>query len=919
MNLRSRKLRWIVRTLALLFLLCGVLLYFWIKSLDIPAMLAARLSLLLNTEVTIDQIQMPGAHHAVVEDVAVQYPDGGPSLYLKRMDMHFSYTGLWMGRMGQIVISNWETTVTLDENGLPILPSFPEAADQPASATQPPLKQMDIALYQGKITVQDASANTLQTIGFPSMQVAYNSGDVELNCTGAQPAFFKTLKAEYDDGKKMKASLVGVRPDLLLSTAAALGLPLDLPVVTTGEADIDIDLGDSPHVQIEAPSLEVASTIGPSLLTGISVRIENPLGPESEWQLQYRSLETAGKRIPASSQPLRFRTSWEQKSGDLLEIFLVSLMEDYQLTCAYAQYASIRSAALHLQLPDVSFNNNEVELSSSGLDLLAKWRDDGKEGRWNLTLNAKQPSTASPWGEVSIESLNMRATGTTKLSNLVSDVSVSLQLDRANFSAMDGLLLGEGVSTELQMNASYGKNSKLAAVLSASSGVALYDTLFISLSEFPLHTQLKALFPNNESAVVDFRLTAPGTALSATTDFDLTPFKEPEKVGGHLDVELSTILPVVLPTIETFVPLIENCTGSGRLALTFNLTRSTASGKLETEGLDLLLPSLSGLLVSSVKADMPFSVSLNKEASLSEVAGGRVTIGLLSLPGLELEDIELHPRLSRNRLELQQLLHLEQYGGVLEISNLLVADVLDTSSEFICEGKLKGLDLGQAGAAAGVSLFEGVLDCPDFSIKRREQQYFLNRPLRLQAFGGEVVFDELSIEEPGSPYSQLRSSATIKSIDLARLTSVVPIGHISGILEGHARDLLFVGGEEERFDIDIHTVPTRGVKQEISAQALVNLLSGAESNIPTSLISRFKKYGYGNLGLQARLEQGILHLRGTRKTKTGEYFMVGRGFNKLNIVLHGTEKGIEYKNFRQTLIRNIENISLNNPPDFNVE
>ncbi len=1035
----SRTFKWTARALVALALALLAAAVGWIASGGPARLLSRQLSAALGTPLTVEQIQLPGLRHAAVENLALLLPDGRPFLFMERVELHFSYSGLLLGNLGQAQVSGWELFLFLDEHGRPAVPPLTTGGGEGGA-----LPKLEIALLRGKLEIDNATRSTLASYDVPGIDIEMGPKGVSVHAgPPLAPRLFTELTVHAGADGSALLTTTALRPDLALAEAARMGYTLPFPLACDGpvNASVEMPAVGAPTLAIAGPAAQVridlAST--PLSLRGPRLTVTQSASMEFAGRLEYDAL-TAGAwrltqwphgvswsaRLPAASEA---HTTVEVRSdgGELALNATISAEGDKYaaeaalhlrgpavvgpqgLLTAHELEASIvlrqagaalaasmdargevewasgeakcqlrglavslecgadvgrKTATLQadLKLADVSLAASDVTSTAREAlaSMAAAWRDGmltarGKlsgrnlvsrvaslqaqaglahasadftasyaagEAAWSLSGRGENLAAEQKTSLADAGTIGLTARGKGRWDPLAGTAHAAVQIDAATAMALDGRLIAQNLCLGVALDAA-SSEARLAGVgtLSATAGDVLYDTLFASLAEFPLRVESAYESSPGSARPALVHVELPGLIAEASGQWEPDAWKPRGVVGVDARVQLARLLPLVQPALAPLLPAIAEATAAGAVHVEARLRPDppAAAGTLELADVDALLPKLLGLLSTGVHARLPFSLAPGATDELPVAPPGTLSIDSLALPGVVLNKIALQLSLSQNRLALVEPWRIRQYGGQLALTRLEWDDVLSATSAFAAEGNLESLDLGQATAAAGKSLFEGTLDCPDFAIHRDGRRYFLSRPLRLVAFGGEVILSDLSAEDPGSPYMDLRTSVEIKRIDLGRLTSVIPVGRITGILEGYARDVVIVGGEEMAFDVDLHTVPTRGVPQDISAKAIKNLLIGTEIKVAASFSNTLSQYSYSKLGLKARLAKGILRLEGTQKAEDGQFFMVGAGMNKLNIVLHGVDRGIDYKEFRRTLLAQIRGVDLNKMPDVEVK
>ncbi len=164
-------------------------------------------------------------------------------------------------------------------------------------------------------------------------------------------------------------------------------------------------------------------------------------------------------------------------------------------------------------------------------------------------------------------------------------------------------------------------------------------------------------------------------------------------------------------------------------------------------------------------------------------------------------------------------------------------------------------------------------------------------------FGGN-----LSITNPGA-YG-IFSITPVFSLDahwegllLGELTEGTSFGKVEGVLRGHAKGLQIAGGEPQKFDLLMETVPREGVSQTISTRAVDNIsqIGGGQSALTGVFASFFKEFPYEKIGIRASLENDLFRINGTIKEEGKEYLVKRGGFSGVNVVNQNPENVISFK------------------------
>jgi hypothetical protein len=92
-----------------------------------------------------------------------------------------------------------------------------------------------------------------------------------------------------------------------------------------------------------------------------------------------------------------------------------------------------------------------------------------------------------------------------------------------------------------------------------------------------------------------------------------------------------------------------------------------------------------------------------------------------------------------------------------------------------------------------------------------------------EVFGGEVEATNIIAKDLFSHSRKIGIALFFKGINLEKITEKIKIGKMTGIIQGSLKNFEMEYGQPSRFVLDIESVKTKGVKQEISVDAINNI------------------------------------------------------------------------------------------------
>lgn len=145
--------------------------------------------------------------------------------------------------------------------------------------------------------------------------------------------------------------------------------------------------------------------------------------------------------------------------------------------------------------------------------------------------------------------------------------------------------------------------------------------------------------------------------------------------------------------------------------------------------------------------------------------------------------------------------------------------------------------------------------------------------------GGEVRFEDLSIDDVLEPYSNLRlGQGSVENIQMLQLGEIFNFGLVSGVLRGKVEGLEFTAGDATAFKMRVETVPTWGVAQYVDRRAIESIrrvMAGPFGAIEESLFSRYR---YSRLGFECSLVDEAFYLQGKAGDRDVDTLMANRWY-----------------------------------------
>lgn len=302
--------------------------------------------------------------------------------------------------------------------------------------------------------------------------------------------------------------------------------------------------------------------------------------------------------------------------------------------------------------------------------------------------------------------------------------------------------------------------------------------------------------------------------------------------------------------------------------------------------------------VGPLELELPLSLRFPHARSEVPEAprAGRLKVRELRFRTAESGGIETPVVLWNNALRFPEPVRIPLFGGTATLHSLSWRDLIGSPRDFSFSLSLSGLDLLELTEVLGWHRFGGTLSAAIPDLRWQGDALRSDGVITVDLFGGRATIRGLSIERPLSPLRSIETSVTLENVDLEQASRTFAFGRISGILRGTVADLAVTNGQPARFRAEVHTVPTRGVDQWISVEALNKitvLSSGNEAGaLYGGLAGFFDFFRYSKLGFKAELRNDRLRLRGIESREGKEYLVVGTFLPPtVNVISHTQEIG----------------------------
>lgn len=495
---------------------------------------------------------------------------------------------------------------------------------------------------------------------------------------------------------------------------------------------------------------------------------------------------------------------------------------------------------------------------------------------------------------------------------LIGDLSVDFR--DISLSSTDGLKAAQGVTGTMQIQLNYPKlkdNKKGASVelhidTNITSGEYLYNSLYFSQTK---DLKLRSWVAVSADIKDTYELVLDSDLFSTGRYRVFVEGKEDDwKIHASLsDIDLYRLYQnLIKDTIFSKYPSTEGLNVSGLVNLLSDIQLSksgySAIGELDLKELSFWLPKVQAG-VSKMRASIPFFIDPADRAVQTKSTKGLISFEKIRLREMELQQFKFPIDSYPNKLKASGVMTLDFLDGQLIIDALEIA--LAAGEPLIKTSfRLADATISPITESLGFGAFSGKLKAQIADLKIDTKVLTTDGFIDIDIFGGKVFITNIYAE---LPFNFIAADIDFSGIDLEKLTETIKIGRITGIIKGSIKGLEIQYGQAGRFVMEIDSVPTEGVKQVVSTDAVENISilgTGSEglSRLLSSGINQFfKEFPYKRIGIRCELENDVFTLRG-KIFEGGKEYLIRRGlFRGIDVINHNPNNTISFKDMQNRL------------------
>jgi len=564
---------------------------------------------------------------------------------------------------------------------------------------------------------------------------------------------------------------------------------------------------------------------------------------------------------------------------------------------------------------EIAFNNIRARIPFSGLPDISMdvfMKDIQLEG---ASLGPVLPAAILNWTLSAAMAFNLDSQTEAAQESDAPGMRARVQLKSGAFSSPDETKLGENLQGEVHigLNTPAQKDGPVSfeGSLNLQSGEILLDSFYLNLQEDPLRLYTTGVYDvkNRQIPSLSLRFDAPtlgkGT-ITAVLD-SLGDLQGDAKVAlGPISNRRAFDLFVKEPLGEVS-PTLKDVVISGETHVTASIrgsrNRYSIQGLLEISAENLAIPAHE-MNARGVKIQLPVSLHYPEPdratsgADTNHSMSGSIKGEWIQWKSQEWRDMTVPLTLKENTLFLPPRFELPIWGGTVILEEAKIQDPFGKTMEITLGLRLNGLDLSEVTKATAPFSLPGSLESDFPEIRVSKDRVATRGNLTVHALGGQIEVTNIQGSTPFSRLRKLSMDMSLKDIDLEEASTSLRFGQMGGILEGRISDLAFSFGQPERFELEIHSVRKKGVRQYVNAEAVNNLSilsTGSAYAFSRPIFQLFEYFPYSKLGIYCKLENDVFTLRGTIHKGDVEYLIRRELFRGIDVINQNPENRIRWR------------------------
>lgn len=349
------------------------------------------------------------------------------------------------------------------------------------------------------------------------------------------------------------------------------------------------------------------------------------------------------------------------------------------------------------------------------------------------------------------------------------------------------------------------------------------------------------------------------------------------------------------------------------MEVTFGGEGLVAGGDVRVEDAGVTLPGTPEIRVDGLALQLPFRLDLRTIPGwvppfASDAPTGTASLGVLTVGSERVVSRPFPVRLWDSTLDLPEGMELEGFGGILTLNPSFAHGLFgERTGSF--SGGIQGMELGRVCEAFDLPSLGGRVNAVIPAVRLDGDRLAMDGTAEFELFGGEVELHDLWVRAGAGV---LGFSCEFRQLDLEQVTKVIPVGYMSGGLQGYVRNCAFSLERElpVGFEVELRSDDSVDLPRKISVAALVTMVSLAQGDAGKymGILGQMETWGYRELGLHAELKDNRFKVVGLVNKDQVDYVLLGSGRHRVNVQTEMGKRGYSFDRILTSLLNRIRQI-----------
>jgi hypothetical protein len=236
----------------------------------------------------------------------------------------------------------------------------------------------------------------------------------------------------------------------------------------------------------------------------------------------------------------------------------------------------------------------------------------------------------------------------------------------------------------------------------------------------------------------------------------------------------------------------------------------------------------------------------------------------------------------------------------------MVDDLLSPDKQVRFGLKMENINLGSLTQNLLEVEMPGTINA-DFGVMRYQNNRMASEGTAvINVFDGEIKASNFFAQDITLPSRKFGGDVAFQDINLEQLTGKIAIGRMSGNLRGSLKGFMMEYGQPSGFILEVESIKKKGVKQQISSDAINNISilgAGVGGVLGRGITKYFKNFPYRKIGFRCVLKNDRFMVNGTIIEGDTEY-LVRRGlFRGVDVINQNRNNVISFRDMEERIKR----------------